>query len=304
MDELNPKDEPILKTVCASFISKGGAGKTFAAQMIDAIAKASGHSTSLGSNDETNKALSALLGGGVAEIGWDTDYSKARHIVNNLRAYDIGIFDVGANSSSGSDKIFHVFEGFRDGLEPLGAKLVVMVPSDTNKGGGLHTALKTVDLLMSEGFEVVLLLNDRDGSGNFGTEAIPKGIPTGVVGHLAPGLQSYRQMTTGSLYEAMTIPQEGYNLATERLANFVLTAGQSDWMRKVFWWDGALTSLPEASSVPPLKWTLHSLASVTDEALEGNIEFADAFREFENSPINNAEFMMRATRLHAAMNAK
>lgn len=293
-----------LATVVAVVVPHGGEGKTFVSERIDCIASYLGVEVALGTNDGTNKALASLAGPErVAEFSWDADVERAKTIIMRQRSKKLVCFDVGANSDATDTRFLNFAHGAREAAMLLQARFIMLVPSATNKGGGLTTAASAAEVYHSEGFETILLLNDRDGSGNFGDlTKLPKGIEVGRVAHLAPGFQAYRKSREGdSLYSVITQPTEGYNQASAIMRSQVLTDARSNWMAKVFWWEGALGGLPEPEALPFLKKHVSTMAMASDTSISTNITYTAAYEAFRRASPDDADFVLLARKLHAEM---
>jgi ABC-type multidrug transport system fused ATPase/permease subunit len=259
-----------LSTVVGVSVPHGGEGKSFVSERIDCVSTILGYETALGSNDGTNNALAALAGPDrVATFKWDADAERARTIITRQRDNHIVCFDVGANSDAEDTRFLNFAHGAREAATKLGARFIMLVPTATNKGGGLNTAVNAAKVYRSEGFETVLLLNDRDGSANFGDlDIIPKDLEVGRIAHLAPGFQAYRKSREGDpLYSVITQPTPGYSQASAIIRNQVLQDARSNWMAKVFWWDGALDNLPEPTVQPKLMKHVSTMALASDQTV-------------------------------------
>jgi len=293
-----------LSTVVGISVPQGGEGKTFTAERIDCVAGFLGLDIALGTNDTTNAALAGLAGPDrVKTFDWAYDAERGRTIVIRERSKKIVCFDIGANSDASDTRFLDFAHGAREAAARLGARFVMLVPSATNKGGGLNTAVNAAGIYRSEGFETILLLNDRDGSGNYGDlSLIPKELEVGRIPHLAPGFQAYRKSREGdSLYSVITRPTVGYDQASAIIRNHVLQDARSNWMRKVFWWDGALDGLPAPTAVPKLMKHVSTMAMASDKSISRNIAYTAAYEAFRRASPDDADFVQLARNLHAEM---
>lgn len=293
-----------LSTIVGISVPQGGEGKTFTAERIDCVASILGLDVALGTNDTTNAALAGLAGPDrVKTFDWSYDAERGKTIIMRERSKKIVCFDIGANSDAGDTRFLDFAHGAREAAAKLGARFVMLVPSATNKGGGLNTAVNAAGVYRSEGFETILLLNDRDGSGNYGDlTLIPDDFEVGRISHLAPGFQAYRKSREGdSLYSVITRPTPGYEQASAIIRNHVLKDARSNWMAKVFWWDGALDNLPEPTVQPKLIKHVNTMAAASDQSLANNARYAAAYDAFRQASPDDAGFMTLALELHAAM---
>lgn len=293
-----------LMTVVAVSVRQGGEGKTFASERIDCVGCFQGIPMGLGTNDTTNAALAGLAGKErVATFDWSADAERGKTIVIRQRSNKIVCFDIGGNSDAYDNRFLDFAHGAREAATQLGARFIMLVPSATNKGGGLITAVNTAKVYRSEGFDTTLILNDRDGSGNFGDlSIIPEDLEVGRIAHLAPGFQAYRKSREGeSLYSLITQPTPGYEQASAIIRNHVLRDARSNWMAKVFWWDGALTNLPEPTVQPKLMKHVNTMAAASDQSLANNARYTAAYDAFRQASPDDAGFMTLACELHAAM---
>lgn len=293
-----------LSTVVGISVPQGGEGKTFTAERIDCVASFLGLDVALGTNDTTNAALAGLAGPDrVKTFDWSYDAERGKTIIIRERSKKIVCFDIGANSDAGDTRFLDFAHGAREAAAKLGARFVMLVPTATNKGGGLNTAVNAAGVYRSEGFETILLLNNRDGSGNYGDlNLIPQDLEVGRISHLAPGFQAYRKSREGdSLYSVITQPSPGYDQASAIIRNHVLQDARSNWMRKVFWWDGALDALPAPTAAPKLMKEVKTLIMASDVSLANNTRYAEAYEAFRSASPDDADFMSLARELHAAM---
>lgn len=299
--------EPIrsssLKTVAAAVVPQGGEGKTFLTQCIHCVADFAGITSALGTNDGTNRALAALMGSdNVASLSWDADAERGRTVVMRQRSMDLVCIDVGANSDPTDARFLDFAHGAREAAAKIGARFVVLIPSATNKGGGLVSAVNASTTYAGEGFETRLILNDRDGSGNYGDPSIiPDEISVGRLGHLATGLMAYRMTRRDSLYKLITEPTAGYEDASARIRNFVLRVAKANWMSDIFWWDGALRELPRPGRDPKLGKVVLTLDQAGNAALQLNAAYAEAYDAFASAEVGSKEFEDVALRLHSTM---
>ena len=131
-----------LSTVVGISVPQGGEGKTFIADRIDCVAGLLGFEVALGTNDTTNAALAGLAGRDrVKTFAWSYDAEHGRTIITCERSKKIVCFDIGANSDAGDMRFLDFAHGAKEAATRLGARFVMLVPSATNKGGGLNTAV-------------------------------------------------------------------------------------------------------------------------------------------------------------------
>lgn len=282
-----------LRTVVAVVVPQGGEGKSFIASLNACVARLANLKIVLGTNDGTNKSLESLLGDmEVATLGWDADAPKGKAVVDRQSFNDIICIDVGANSDPTDGRFLDFMSGVKHETSRFNARVVVFVPSATNKAGGLDSAINAATVYQDSGFQTRLILNNRDGSWNVGDETkIPKNMPLGYLQHLDTGLQAYRAERDVSMYDLINNPTPGYEMASSRIRNFILRVAHSTWMKDVFWWDGALTSLPQPGSDPELSRTIQRLSNVSNAALYKNHEIYKAREKFIAASSNSQEFL-------------
>lgn len=285
-----------LKTIVAVVVPQGGEGKTFVANTIHTIASYANASIVLGTNDGTNRSLSALLGNEpVADVSWDADDNRGRAVVERQADNNIICVDVGANSDPKDGRFLEFIKGLDSAGTLTGARTVVLVPTATNKAGGLESAIAAATVYQNRGFQVRLVLNDRDGSGNMGdTKEIPERLPIGRIDHLATGLQAYRLEYKGAMRYLIDNPLSGFEMASDRLRNFILRAADSDWAKDVFWWDNVLETVPKPSPDPMLALAIPDKTSVSNASLERNAAYYQARQRFKKAATNSQEFINAA----------
>lgn len=291
--------ETALKTVVAVVVPQGGEGKTFVTNAIHAIAGYAKASIVLGTNDGTNRSLTALLGDEeVADVSWDADAVRGMAVVERQSDKNVICVDVGANSDPKDGRFLDFMKGLDTGAKSVEARTVVLIPTATNKAGGLESAIAAASVYGQAGFQVRLLLNNRDGSNSMGdTSKVPESVPIGRVEHLETGLQAYRLQFKGAMRDLIDNPLPGFKLASDRLRNFILRAAETDWAKDVFWWDGALASVPAPAIDADYGIGIATLKSVTDTRLEHNYAYGAAKLRFKNAPQNSQEFLSAAVAL-------
>jgi hypothetical protein len=285
-------------------VPKGGEGKTWTTEVLHCIADLIGASVALGTNDGTNAALVALVGKeNVASLSWEADAQRGRTVVNRHLSKDLICIDVGANSDPLDRRFLDFSHGAREAAANAGARYIVVIPSATNKGGGLGSAITTVEAYAAEGFETVLLLNDRDGSGNYGdTTKIPSWVTVGGLQNIQPGIMAYRISKEGMpLSSVINGADQDYVKARGILRNAVLEAAHSDWMSSIFWWSGALSGLPKPDAPPDLMKFVRTIEMASDESLLRNERYTAAYKAFMRADPNGPNFESCARALHEAM---
>ena len=236
-----------LQTVVIVLVPKGGEGKSHIAEVNLSICDFLKIPVAVGTNDGTNRAIAAMNPGiKVGSFSWSADYDRGKNIVLKEENCKLRIFDFGAHSNPDDTRPLEFLQGVKDAADELGVHVVVLTPSATNKGGDVRTSMISVNVLRDMGFHVHLVLNNRDGSGNYGDlSGLPSDLPVSEFPHLAPGLNCYRHDAKRSLHSIITQPVPGFEKASDRLKDYVLWCAEGRWARDVFWWDGALDGLPK-----------------------------------------------------------
>lgn len=253
----------------------------------------------MGTNDGTNKSLHSLLGDEpVADLGWDADNVRGKSVIDRQKMNEIICIDVGANSDPRDGRFLDFVSGMANAITPLSARMVVLVPTATNKSGGLVSAIKAASTYQNEGFNVRLVMNNRDGSGNYGDlKSIPTHLPTGYLEHLPIGLVHYRQANPGPILKIIREPSALFEMASKRIGNYLLRAARESWASDVFWWEDALASVPEADIDPILRTSIKTLRSVRNDQLLDNNELAEAIDQFKDAFPNSQHFLNLAKNL-------
>lgn len=241
-------------------------------------------------------------GEGLIELGWNESHTVGEDGMTWCQKHfadrKLVLVDTGANFFAATHRVQeYLFEAIEAALE-LGIKVAIHVVVGTNKAGSFRGAVD-FHTRFSQHVDVVLVRNNRDGSAEFGEGKLsPNWSATVDIAHLDVGLQAYRLSRAEPLLGILRNPTPGYAIASAMIARWLLRIARAEYVRSIFG-DIPERELADLSALAPggCHFTLTSLRSVKDEALQANAAVFRARRAFRTaSPDDGAEAFNLAAR--------
>lgn len=264
---------------------KGGTGKTTTATHLNAACEAGGRKTTVIDVDDGNSGYIRTNGKESAlALPWETPATEARQWSRHLDASEVAIFDLGANLFASGAPVTHFLAEVVTHFKDQGAKIVCLPVAAPSAPGCDRLVAFMHDNFGSMG-EVRIVENDVDGSGAFPKTLATIGLPRIKLRHIDSGLQAARLLRIGEpLLQVLRDPPEGYRLAMAKYAEILLRFAEQDTVADIVG-DRALGPLRELAKAAPkkLRYTLTDLASVADQKLKANGEYARTFNALMSS---------------------
>lgn len=257
----------------------GGLGKTFLAQVLEAIAKNMLRDILLASQDRGNHALKSALEN-VGVVPPDVTEADVTRVINRVSHREIFVIDVGANPATDSYNPMPFYVSLSQRMRELGGRFIAVVPTAPLKEGADKATMNTLDSFLNEGIETHLVKNHQNRSGDFGALEIPDGVPVSELPKLDDGLVALLRSRKGSFLDAYHDPEPGYRLAGNRIGQWLSDASNSPLAQTIFGHSGPAFTLSPEERPSRIHTTIETLASVSDDALQLNydrLEARDAF---------------------------
>lgn len=262
------------KLLLILFGNPGGDGKSTIAAALEALSRALGLSVDVVCADAGNGAIRQMLPS-AASVVWGAPPQIGASIVAAYEKSDVAIIDCGANSSTAAFNILDLLVEARAEAVDQGRECLALLPIGTNKPGAAGMAQASHSAFLQAGFQACIVLNNRDGSGEYlGVDSAD--LPMPEVPHLAPGFVSVLNQHPGSWYQLLSSPAQEYALALDFIADWLQRISALEPIRRAFNLEsGGL----HFGRYPPLKLrrVVSRLEHATDKAVEANHEYAKAF---------------------------
>lgn len=241
----------------------GGEGKTLLAALMKALWLLGDQPVQLICGDPGNRAAK-VADESARTVGWGVQAMRASDIVASTAGQHV-ILDLGANTLASAREIVDLLPALRAGYASAGYRTMVLLPVSTNKTGAVE-AIKVLASNLTE-FEQLFVEVNRDGSGTYDKDLSAGNVIR--VGHLQPGFQTYVREVVGSLNNAVTDPQVGYEHASAYIAKWMRTFASQEPVRDLV---GDITALRTCNPVPGDPWfKVSRLSDATNEQLEWNV---------------------------------
>ncbi|TIX50498.1 hypothetical protein [Alteraurantiacibacter aquimixticola] len=242
----------------------GGEGKTLIAEVIKALFQLSGERVSLLDADAGNGAA-RVSDSSARSVGWGVGAITAPNILDACREQNV-ILDLGANSLASQREIVELIPALRDGFVSAGYNALALLPITPLKLGAADAILNLAAKI--DGFEKVFIRNDRNNTRQFDERFYRTN--AAQLGYLQPGFIAYLRGRDSSMSEAVLAPSQNYRLAAHCIAAWMRDFAEEPALKGMF--EPALTRLKSLPPPPsPLAYSINSLTSATDDALESNV---------------------------------
>ena len=218
----------LLHLIVYIMVSSGGVGKTFIAQLIEAVARLQNIDIVVASQDRGSHSLPEILDD-VKIIGSNPGYGLADDIVKKYRSHKIILIDVGANPESETHNPLRFAYKLNENMRDIGGRLIGVSPTGSLKLKGLKTAVKNANNMKTH-----LALNQMNTSTEFGKAELNPDIPVSRLPYLQTGFLEYSMEHKGSLADLITSPPPGYELAAHHFSAFLMQICQTALFQDIF----------------------------------------------------------------------
>ena len=224
---------PTLRLLIYIMVSSGGVGKTFIAQLLEAIAALQNISTHLASQDPSSQALASIFDD-VEIIPPNPDGNDAKALVNGNLSKEMIILDVGANPETEvHSPVRFAYELDRE-MRAIGGRFIAVCPTGSLKPKGLKTAIRTVEALSAAQMDAHLVLNQTNQSKAFGALPSDFDAPVSTIPYMQSGIQEYRMDHRGSIANLITSPPPGFGLAGHHLSKLLIDSSKTLLFDEIF----------------------------------------------------------------------
>lgn len=258
------------RTVFICTTTKGGAGKTETADLLDGVFALAGNDPILIDVDDGNRGLHRRVGKeNVLPIPWTYGPSDAPAWVASLGTSDRPIvFDLGAGIGSSDTPIMAFLDVVWRILFEQNAQIHVLAIVSTNARCGNY--IDGLHYRYGKIANIVIVRNNQDGSRNFPAELVNRPERSLEVSYLTAGLQAVRLKESRRLSDLVRRPDLGYVLATSMIANRV--ADFADHLKKASILDETAYRSVDSyrQTVAQGSYVISSLAWATDRAIRCN----------------------------------
>lgn len=254
----------------------GGEGKSTWTEALVALGTIAGLNPVVFDADPGMRGFRNRSGGeGLIELSWSESHAAGEDGTHWCEKHyadrKMVLIDTGANFFSATHRVQSYLSEVVGAAIQLGIKVAFHVVVGTNKAGSFRGAVE-FHRQLSQQVDVVLVRNNRDGSGEFGEDKLgPSWTATIDIPHLSAGLQAYRLSRAEPLLGILRKPTPGYAVASALLAQWLLQIAKVDHVKSIF---GTCLrqELEELSASAPTNhlYVLNDLASVKDDKLLAN----------------------------------
>lgn len=215
------------QVVFVTMTTKGGAGKTETADVLEAALTLSGRVCRLIDVDDGNSGLARRVGKSeVVKADWSNGVAQAPAWVERYsRDVDGLVFDLGAGIESADLPIMAFLSTTWRLLQDRGARIIFCAVASTNAATPMF--IKRIAENYGTLGEIVIVFNNQDGSAAFSDEVAARPEPKLHLGQLPAGIQAVRLAHQARLSNVIRSPVPGFDMATRRMAaRLIAFAGQ------------------------------------------------------------------------------
>lgn len=271
--EYQQKHQPYAGIVAhVTITTKGGAGKTETADVLEAIYTLRGSACICVDIDDGNRGWGRRIGrDNVVKVDWTNGASDAAPwLKRNAPPVGAIIFDLGAGISSSDTPVMAFLATIWRLLHEGGARLVFHCVVSTNAPTARF--VERISATYGRLGEIVIVLNNKDGSGNFpeGLTNLPEAQLK--LGCLQPGIQAVRLSRSEPLSAVIAVPVPGYMLASAMMAARVYAFAKELVMKGLC--EPRLLSSPKLMPVrvPRLHLSIRRAEDATDDRIRQNAD--------------------------------
>lgn len=274
-------------TLLVALNNSGGDGKTTFTELAETTAVIGGKQCCVVDVDPGNRGFLNRSGDlSATALNWDQHTAFERpddwfreHVMN----HDVTIFDTGANMLASGGTIngflFRLCELAKQG----GTRLIFATVTSPNKAGS-GELVENLYSRFKSAVEVIIVRNNRDGSGKFMPSLSELGAPIINVPFLAPGLQSLRLSRRLPLHEVLRNPEVGFGIGTAMIAKWALEFASQQSIINVFG-PASINPLQALATDAPsnVHYNLPTHRHVRDDVIAANASLDTAWRNFIKS---------------------
>lgn len=283
--------------------NSGGEGKSTWAEVLSALARLAGLNVIVADVDPGNRGYLNRNGDGSAlSLDWSPAGTGQKALADpalwfdeHLAGRNLAILDTGANMLAAANPINQFIGGLIEVARRKGAKIVVFGVTSPNKAGS-DDLIEMMYQRFRRGAEVIVVQNNRDGSGTFNSSIAQLGTPIIGLPHLDPGLQTVRLRRCMPLDEVLTTPESGFERATALIAKRLMHAARQEPIKEIVG-TAALESLRTLASQAPTAthYRISNLESADNASLTANEGVAKAWSHFRKADKHDASGFLKAS---------
>lgn len=276
--------QPVLGVVITN---SGGEGKTTCTETLAALATLSGRKVQVVDIDPGNRGFTNRNGD---ESAVSIDWAGRTFDVNNphawyddhMRGKDLTLLDTGANMLVSGSLANQFIMGLLNVAAENDVRTVFYCVTSPNKPGS-DELVEIMYQRFHRAGEIVIVQNDRDGSGEFKPSLAQLGTPIVNLPYLRTGLLALRLQRQITFAEFVQQPVIGYERATATIAAHLLEVARQSKVQDVVG-DKACEVLKELSAGAIRSWfyTISSLRHTTNDCLTANERLSHAWQVMKN----------------------
>ncbi|WP_121120001.1 hypothetical protein [Croceibacterium ferulae] len=303
MSKLN-KDEQLILTIVIT--NAGGVGKTTWAEQLNGMARLSEKKVIAVDLDPGNRGFLNRNGDDSAvpldwspmKIDGSAPADPGRWYEEHLAGQNLVILDTGANMLAAANSINQFIGGLIGVARENGSRVIIYCVTSPLKPGS-DELIELMYNRFRRGAEVVIVQNNRDGSGSFASSLSAMGTPVIALPHLDTGLQEVRLRRRLPLDVVLRQPEPGYERATELLAKRLLAVAKQEPVIDVVG-RGAMECLQTLSAGAPasLRFRLDRFMHASNDAIRANERLMMTNRQFMAAVPENEAAFFAAARAH------
>lgn len=281
--------------------NSGGDGKTSWSETLVALAHIAGLKVTVADIDPGNRGYLNRNGDNSAlSLDWaGIEYDASDPVGwfdTHVRGKDMTVIDTGANMLAAGGKTNEFLMGLLNLAETNDVRVVFYCVTSPNKAGS-NDLVELMHRRFSRAGEIVIVQNDRDGSGAFKASLGELGADVIMVPHFPPALQAVRLRRKIPLAELLRHPEPGYERATALIAKILLNLARERAVKAAVG-DTAFAELTKLTSRAPENYlfVLATLAQATNESLTTNERYHRAWEAFKQCELEDEPKLLVAAR--------
>lgn len=296
------------KSVLAiTLTNAGGEGKTTWSEALAALARLGGRAVTVADIDPGNRGFLNRNGDRAAvSLDWaGLEYDAgdpAGWFERHVRGQDLTLLDTGANMLAAQGKTTAFLAGLLNLAAQNEVRVIFYCVTSPNKAGS-GGLVELMYQRFARAGEIVIVQNDRDGSGDFKASLAQLGATIVEMPHLPAALQAVRLRRAIPLDAVLRDPEPDYERATAMIAAKLLWVARQPAIAEIVG-EAAIAELEALSAHEPRNYhyTLSTLRHASNASLSANERLGRAWNGFRSSRAeDDAELLIVARELRAAL---
>lgn len=232
------------------------------------LLKLSGSQPEILDSDAGSYALRAMYPD-ARKLGWSLTPMQIPEILNTVKNNNF-VVDPGANLFATGGDIATILVGLEQEWRDLGRETVALCPVTPNKSGNAGSITQMFNKI--DYVHKYIVLNDRDGSGNFDRALLD--MDHIRLGHLKPGFQQYLLMPPANMYDAVMSPPPGYEIAASYIAYWLIDFANQKIIQSLIGTDAVEALIQKYPTRPPaLRISVNDINGVTNDRLTESAKY-------------------------------